>query len=81
MNNDIPVSIYLAFVNYQSCFGNLIHLYLCLMLGLAAKGTIAARILAALNIFPVSSLSTHLLSKDRITPYLASSKKVKLMAA
>ena len=57
------------------------HLYFCLMLGLAAKGTIAARILAALNIFPVSSLSTHLLSKDRITPYLASSKKVKLMAA
>ena len=51
------------------------------MLGLAAKGTIAARILAALNIFPVSSLSTHLLSKDRITPYLANSKKVKLMAA
>ena len=36
------------------------------MAGLAPKGTIAAKILAALSIFPVSSLSTHLLSKDRI---------------
>ena len=51
------------------------------MAGLAPKGTIAAKILAALSIFPVSSLSTHLLSKDRITPYLASSMKVKPMAA
>ena len=35
--------------------------HFCLMAGLAPKGTIAAKILAALNIFPVSSLSTHLL--------------------
>ena len=44
------------------------HIYLCLMAGFAPKGTIAARILAALNIFPVFSKSNveHILIWIRV---------------